>query len=222
LVLAATIPLYVIFFHVLLFATRYLYFVVPILFIFISIFLDFLIGYLQTGIEKVFLNYGFLKKNGANIFVLVLLLCSMSISSAFTFTPQEKYDLGVNAPQSDFKEAYLFVENNWSENDVIISAWTAPAKFYLGKNDYWLAFNVIGTGMEPFMIKGTSQDVYTNSTAIKDVQMLENVTRSHEKGWIVVDNTAWYKLSKETRNYIETNIEIKMTTTSVRVYSWNN
>lgn len=222
LVLAVILPLYVIFFHVLLFATRYLYFVVPILFIFISIFLDFLIGYLQTGIEKVFLNYGFLKKNGANIFVLFLLLCSMSVSSAFTFTPQEKYDLGVNAPQSDFKEAYLFVENNWSDNDVIISTWTAPAKFYLGKNDYWLAFNVIGTGMESFMIKGTSQDVYTNSTAIKDVQMLENVTRSHEKGWIVVDNTAWYKLSEATQNYIETNIEKRMTTKSVRVYSWNN
>ncbi|MDD4498075.1 MAG: hypothetical protein PHV51_08015, partial [Methanosarcinaceae archaeon] len=130
--------------------------------------------------------------------------------------------LGVNAPQSDFKEAYLFVKNNWSENDVVISAWTAPAKFYLGKNDYWLAFNVVGTGMEAFMVKGTSKDVYTNSTAITDVKMLENVTKNYEGGWIVVDNTAWYKLPKETRNYIETNVEKKLIAKSVRVYAWNN
>lgn len=270
LILAIVLPLYFIFFHVLLFATRYLYFVTPLLFLLIGFFLDFLISFLQKQLERVFfqtsgtrnsakpgfmsralkrisiskvstsdkqnlskkpnvvkrdrkfINRKFLRKNISMIFIFSILICSLHYSSAFTYTPKTYYDLGVNAPQSNFKEAYACVKANWSENDVIISAWTAPAKYYLGKNDYWLAFNVDGRGAENYLNEGTSQDVYTNASAIKDVQELGAVINNSERGWIVVDNLAWQKLSSDIKNYINKYTRQEMSTKSVKVYSWNS
>ncbi len=145
----------------------------------------------------------------------------MYFSPAFTFIPKGKYDLGVNAPQSDFKKGYSYVKDNMQPDDVIISAWTPPSQFYLGKSDYWLAFNVDGTGADSFIISNSSLEVYTNATVIKDAKTLTNVTK-YGRGWIVVDNLAWYKLNPEIREYIESNTDKKLQDTTIGVYMWNS
>jgi hypothetical protein len=241
LISALVIPMYFIFFHVLLLGTRYLYFVIPIMFILVAYFFDFvteaIISFLP-GTKDFLERYSFIRrirehqipsinflrnisgKYIANIIIVLLLISAMYFSPAFTFIPKEKYDLGVNAPQSDFKKGYNYVKDNMQPDDVIVSAWTPPSQFYLGKSDYWLAFNVVGTGTDSFIISNSSLEVYTNATVIKDAKTLINITK-YGRGWIVVDNLAWYKLNPEIRGYIENNTDKKLQDTTIGVYMWN-
>ena len=267
LISALIIPLYFIFFHVLMLGTRYLYFVVPILFLLIGYFMDFVIEYISesgifsksadvpdhsktqpapqvsktryfmdpgrcTGINRIseHLNSvpGMTSNISAttvlNIIVAFLLIFAMYFSPAFTFTPMEKYNLGVNAPQPDFKKAYSFVKEDMQPNDAIVSAWTPPAQFYLGKSDYWLAFNVIGKGPETFLMENSTRDVYTNATAIFDVATLRNVVEQNERGWVVVDSLGWHKLRLSVKDFISGNLTCYMATNdkrdAIKVYGW--
>lgn len=243
LIAALIIPLYFIFFHVLLFGTRYLYFVIPILFILIAFFLDFVADVLKRflPVTNDFLGkFSYIRrlreyqipyisffrcisgKYIANVIVSLLLISAMYFSPGFTFSPKEQYDLGVNAPLSDFKKAYSYVKDSMQPDDVIVSAWTPPTLFYLGKSDFWLAFDVVGTGMDSFMLSNSSREVYTNAIAIKDVNALENITQAYGRGWIIVDNLAWYKLNPEMKGFIESNTDKKLHDATIRVYMWNN
>ena len=245
LILALIIPLYFIFYHTLLFGTRYLYFVIPILFILIGYFLDFAIEYLSgvfargmalhrhdergvySNLSKHFrvnsLNRSISMKTITNAVAILLLLSVMQISPAFTFTPKERYDLGVNAPQPDFRSAYMYVKEDMRPSDAIVSAWTPPTLFYLGKSDYWLAFNVIGTGAGTFLVENSSRDIYTNATAITDVEAFGKVVEEHDRGWLVVDATAWYKLKPGMRDFISGNLTCYVRaydSDTVEVYGW--
>lgn len=249
LTLSVVIPFYLMFFHVLLFGIRYLYFVIPVLFILVAYFLDFIIEHTSQTVSK---RFGPLKTNDStkndtgsagvrgknavqdnlspNIpikpviysITVVSLIFLMYFSPAFTFTPKEVYDLGPNAPLADFRKAYSYVSSNMQPEDVVISTWTAPAQFYIGKNDYWLAFNVVGTGMESFTLNNESRDVYSNSIVLKNIEMLENVTEIHERGWIVTDTLAWYKISPQSRNFIEAETKKELHDATVRVYMWDH
>ena len=265
LISALIIPLYFIFFHVLMLGTRYLYFVIPILFLLIGYFLDFVIEYTSGLISgsagapdhnktkpaphvsktRYFMNSGrcaginkIIKHLNSvpgmtcnisattviNVIVAFLLIFAMYFSPAFTFTPMEKYNLGVNAPQPDFKNAYSFIKKDMQPNDVIISAWTPPSQFYLGKSDYWLAFNVVGTGMDAFLVNNSSREIYTNATAITDVETFRKVVDEHDRGWVVVDTLGWYKLRPSVRDFISGNLTCYMTTNdtrdAIKVYGW--
>jgi hypothetical protein len=250
-VLSVVIPLYVIFFHVLLFAVRYLYFVTPLLFILAAYFLDSTIDYLSqivsrrerisekvNGSAKTYLylhnSHMTEKVKRSPLFVnvqarsliysmaMIILVIMMHLSPAFTLEPKTVYDLGPNAPLSDFKKAYSYVDNNMMPGDVVVSTWTAPAQFYLGKNDYWLGFNVVGTGMGSFTVKNGTRDVYSNSSVIKDTSMLRNVTLDHERGWIVTDALGWRKISPQTRDYIDAETKLELRDSTIRVYLWDN
>lgn len=232
LVAGLIIPMYFIFFHVLMLGTRYIYFVIPILFILVAYFLDFVIDSLRMIFTRVsesnrfFLlkcQYKIPGETAANIIIALLLILAMYFSPAFTFTPKEDYDLGVNAPQSNFKDAYTYVKDNMLQDDVIISAWTPPAQFYLGKSDYWLAFNVVGTGEESFLMENSSRDVYTNATAISDVKALMKVVDENPRGWVVVDGVAWYKLRPSMKDFIKNNLTFYIMSSNkdvVEVYGW--
>lgn len=250
LITALIIPLYILFFHVLLLGTRYLYFVIPILFILIGFFLNFFADYLGDSISKawyilrrkkicqvnteknacanttrklyaIFNRKNSIKRN-ANILVVLLLVMAMYSSPAFTFIPKEEYYLGVNAPQSNFKDAYAYVKDNMQQNDIIVSAWTPPSQFYLGKSDYWLAFNVVGTGIDQFIISNTSREIYTNATVVRNVHDLKNIMKNNTVGWIIIDNIGWYKLNPEISNYIDSETLKMFDINTIRVYMWNN
>ncbi len=255
LISALLIPLYFIFFHVLLLGTRYLYFVIPILFILIGFFLDFIADYMGHSLSEIrdslmqkkvcqdnttknvaaniirmfrdILNIKnpYRKILNADTIIILFLLIAMYLSPAFTFTPNEEYNLGVNAPQSNFKDAYMYVNENMQADDVIVSAWTAPSQFYLGKSDYWLAFNVVGKGPESFLMGNSTRDIYTNATAIFDVDGLKEVVEQNERGWIVVDRLGWYKLRPSMRQFIAENLTTYVNSgqrNAVNVYGWEN
>jgi len=241
LISALIIPLYFIFFHVLLLGTRYLYLVIPIMFILVAYFLDFIADGLVLCISKIryhlgrfsyavrvrskLPHIGFLKdvpvKMTAEAVMALMLISAMYFSQGFAFIPREEYDLGINAPQSDFKKAYSYVKENMQPDDAVLSTWTPPSLFYLGKSDYWLAFNVVGTGEDSFVIGNSSHEVYTNAVVIRDVRELKNTIQIHGRGWIVTDNLAWFKLDTDMREYIENNTNKKLQDRTIRVYMWN-
>lgn len=225
LIAALIIPLYFIFYHVHILGTRYLYFLIPILFILIGYFLDFAVDCLSDVFARTGQFHNISVKTVANVIVAFLLISAMYFSPAFTFTPRESYDLGVNAPQPDFKSAYRHVRDNMQPDDAIVSAWTPPAQFYLGKSDYWLAFNVVGTGMEEFLVNNSSREIYTNAAAITDVETFRKVVDKHDSGWVVVDGVAWYKLRPSIRDFIGSNLTLYVATGKrdvVKVYRWTN
>ncbi|MCK5614507.1 glycosyltransferase family 39 protein [Candidatus Pacearchaeota archaeon] len=250
LIAALIIPLYFIFFHVLLLATRYLYFILPIMFILSGYFLYYVVDYLENSFTRIgnFLRreevYGanpkknvhlniFKKFKGffnnkkscritTNVILFILLVLIMYNSPAFTFTPKERYDIGINAPQSNFKDGYMYVKGAMQPSDVIVSAWTPPSQFYLGKSDYWLAINVVGTGIDGFIISNTSRDIYTNATVIRNIVGLKNVMKNNTVGWIIIDNIGLYKLNPEISNYIDSETLKVFDINTIRVYMWNN
>ena len=247
LIAAIIIPLYFIFYQTLLFGTRYLYFVIPILFILIGYFLDFAIEYLSgvftrgttphkhgdrggySDLSEHFrvnsLNRSISIKTITNTVAVLLLLSMLQISPAFTFTPKERYDLGVNAPQPDFRSAYMYVKEDMRPSDAIVSAWTPPTLFYLGKSDYWLVFNVVGTGADKFLVENSSRDVYTNATAITDVEAFGKVVEEYDRGWLVVDATAWHKLKPGMWDFISGNLTCYVRAYDhdmVEVYGWGH
>ena len=158
-----------------------------------------------------------------NVIAALMLLSAMFISPAFTVVPKERYDLGSNAPQPDFRTSYRYVAANMRPDDAIVSAWTPPTQFYLGKSDYWLAFNMVGTGMENSLVRGTIRERYTNATAITDVETFKEVVGAHDRGWVIVDATGWYKLRPSIREYITDNLTRYVAANNndvVEVYGW--
>lgn len=222
LIMSFVIPFYFLSCHVLMPATRYLYFIFPLLLIFSAYFFAFLIELAQRYSEYVNKS----AKIGSILIVLVIcsMLMTMAFSPGFTIVPREEFDLGINAPQPDFKKAYCYVKENMQSNDVIIDSWPAVALFYMGKSDYWLAFEVggIGLGIDRYLVNNGSNEMYANAVVIKNVDMLKEVVGNHDRGWVVLDNTAWIRISPNTKRYISEEMQpcTAASDEMIRVYSW--
>ena len=166
LIMSFIIPFYILSYHVLLPGTRYLYFIFPILLIFSSYFFDFLIELAQKYSEN--------SSTKIRSTLIALVISSMILIMAyspqvFMITPEEDFDLGVNAPQADFKKAYSYVKDNMHSNDVVIDSWPAVSLFYMGKSDYWLEFEAfgIGQGIDRMLVNNGSNEVYANARVLK-------------------------------------------------------
>lgn len=127
-------------------------------------------------------------------------------------------------PQLNFRDAYIYVKENMKQEDVIISAWTPPALFYLNKSDYWLSFNVIGTGEKAFLMKNSSKEIYTNATAISDIGTLRKIVDDNSGGWVIIGGIVWHKLKPDIRDFIKNNMTFYISSgksETVEVYGWN-
>ncbi len=218
LITSFVIPFYILSYHVLLPGTRYLYFIFPILLIFCSYFFDFLFELTKHSGNK--------PAKMASTFiaiVITLLLIIMAFSQhVFIITPEENFDLGVNAPQADFKRAYSYVRENMQNNDVLIDSRPAVSLFYMGRSDYWLAFeaNGVGLGIDNLLVNNGSNEVYANAVVIKNVDMLKEVVAKNDRGWIVLDNSAWILISSDIKAYIIEELHDEASDGTIRIYSW--
>ena len=50
--------------------------------------------------------------------------------------------------------------------------------------------------------------------------MLKEVIAKNDRGWIVIDNTAWILLSSDIKEYIHKELQIEISDGMIRVYSW--
>jgi hypothetical protein len=197
LILAAVIPFYFICFHVKLLGFRYLYFFIPIIFIFFA----FAINCLSTLIP-----WNKLRPVLSWVSVIIL-LGLMMFSQGFNFTPQPIYYLEPAAPQPDLKQAYQFINNNTKDGDIVIDTWPAVGKYYLvNPPDYWLAFDIGGTGRNYAAKDDSKREYHTNTLMINDLESLENVMADNPRGWLVIDGLSRYRLPPSTVKFIEQNL----------------
>lgn len=197
LILSIVIPFYFICFHIKLLSFRYLYFILPLFFIFFS----YAIIYLSTLIPR-----GKLKPILSPILTVIILGLTV-YSSGFNFTPQSIYYLEPMAPQPDFKQAYNFVNENLRDDDIIIDTWPAVGKFYLRRvPDYWLAFDITGLRQDYYAGEDKSREIYTNTLCIKDLDMLKTIVEENQSGWLVIDGLALARLPRVYINFIEQNL----------------
>ncbi|VVB94821.1 Dolichyl-phosphate-mannose-protein mannosyltransferase [uncultured archaeon] len=219
LIIGFVIPFYILSYYVLLPGTRYLYFIFPILLIFCSYFFDFLFEFTQRHSEN--------KPAKTGLTFIAIVITSMLIIMAFSqhvfmILPDENFDLGVNAPQADFKGAYSYVRENMQNNDVLIDSRPAVSLFYMGRSDYWLAFeaNGVGLGIDNLLVNNGSNEVYANAVVIKNVDMLKEVVAKNDRGWIVLDNSAWILISSDIKAYIIEELHDEASDGTIRIYSW--
>jgi hypothetical protein len=137
-------------------------------------------------------------------------------------TPQEDLDLGVNAPRADFKMAYNYIKENMHSNDVIIDTWPAVSLFYMGKSDYWLAFEAFGMGLgtDSLSVNNGSNEIYANASIINNIDVLKEVVAKFDRGWIVIDNTAWIRISSDIQKYINDQFQLEASDGNIMIYSW--
>ncbi|KPQ43140.1 MAG: hypothetical protein MPEBLZ_02304 [Candidatus Methanoperedens nitroreducens] len=155
--------------------------------------------------------------------VIISMLLMMAYSpQAFTILPEEKYYLGINAPQTDFKKAYSYVKENMQINDVVIDTWPAVSLFYMGRSDYWLKVEFFGIdrSIDSILVNNGQNEVYANSLVIKDLDMLKEMVAKHDRGWLVMDNTARILISSDIKEYIREELQIELSDENIRVYSW--
>ena len=194
LILSYFIPFLVISFAVYLLHYRYLFFILPILFIFTS--------YLIYKISIYFRKYSLL----AGVILLALI-----IINGFIFIPKEQYSLETFTPQPDFKSAYEYVKANMQEDDVIIDAYPALGKIYLGKVDYGLKFSLTGREVD---ILNQTHDIYTGVPFIDEITF-----KNLNNCWIIADELALSRISEE----IKSNLKfVRYNASGVKIYECNS
>lgn len=205
-----------------LFATRYLYFALPIMFVWASVtvvyasdILSEVGGPLLSRAEKRLESFqaGAVASVGVHIGIVLLLV----LGGGFTVAPQAEYQLGPNAPQPDFKAAYEYVNENREPGDVIIAGWTAPGLYYAGGVDYWLAHDLTGAGGEYVL---NSEERYSGATPIRTASKLQIILEQSNSGWIVVGNNAYLRQDSDTKKVLTENGTFEKNFEQITVFSW--
>ena len=171
------VPILVISFFVFLFHYRYLFFILPILFIFAA--------YLINFISDYFKKFGL---------IIMIILTTIVLINGFTFIPRSYYELESLTPQPNFKEAYLFVKENLND-EVIIDSYPVLSEIYLGKVDYGLKFSLTGRDID---IYNESFDVYTNKPFIK----FEELSKI-KSCYLIIDDLAIERIDINLKDYIK-------------------
>ncbi|MDD3976513.1 MAG: hypothetical protein PHN22_05110, partial [Candidatus ainarchaeum sp.] len=169
---------------------RYLFFILPILFI--------LTAYVINIVIKKF-KYSWLL--GLGILILVITTSNYLQANTFVLKPIAYYYLEPHTPQPDFKAAYQAIINQgWSEDKVIVSAFTQLDKVYLGRSDYWLAIGLDGRKLDKSKLN--EREYYNNAITIKTAEQLKELTET-KTGYIIVDNMTGIRLDREINDLID-------------------
>jgi uncharacterized membrane protein len=156
---------------------RYIFFILPILFIFATYAL-FIVAHLFKSRQLVF----------AGLLALLILLSILLANRSFVLIPEEKYYLEPFTPQPNFAEAYEVIgQNGFGSDKVIISPYTQMDKVYLGRSDYWLAIDLLGRPLDTASLP--EREYYNNAITITSADQLKEIIAGHS-GYIVVDAMA--------------------------------
>lgn len=171
------VPILVISFFVLLLHYRYLFFILPILFIFAAYLINFISDYFKKF-----------------SYIIIIILTAIVLINGFTFIPRSYYELEALTPQPNFKEAYLYVKENLKD-EVIIDSYPVLSEIYLGKVNYGLKFSLTGRDID---IYNESYDIYTNKPFIK----FEELSKINSC-YLIIDDLAFERIDNDLRDYIK-------------------
>ena len=188
LALGVLITMVIFSFYIDVFARRYLFIIVPLLFIFSAEAIMF--------IPKMF-------KHRSVQILLFLIIMSAVMWKGFTIAPQTNYWLEKDVPQPDFKVAYNSFEI--SDNDTLLVTNPLVSKFYGNKGDYWVAFDYSNKGNITRILtkeSGRTKEVYDNVSAIKSHEEFMDIINS-TRGYVVIDIMAKQRMNRRIVKEIE-------------------
>ena len=214
--LAYAVPFVFIAEYIWLLHYRYIYFILPLLFV--------LFGY------SLLFVFEQCRKFGVYIgMIFVLIVSFAALSHGFVFVPLKAYDLEVQTPQPDFARAYGFIKERFNESDIVVADYPAVSQLYLGRADYWIAFSLSGLeSNEYYLNESIVSEKYANATILRSASELQRVMQN-SSGWIVLDNLAWRRIDDSFRDFIASNLtyyenasQRRNVWSGIRVYGWDN
>ncbi|MGV8151312.1 MAG: glycosyltransferase family 39 protein [Candidatus Woesearchaeota archaeon] len=163
---------------------RYLFIVLPFLFILAS-----------SGIVYIINMY---KNNFFRIGMIAVILL-LFILSGFFFLPKSSYALELGTPQPPFRDAYDYLESMITDETLIVTQ-PAVAELYYGKADYWLAISYENRD-------ATMQYLYNSTTGIErysGIQTIDDVDKFllMNNYVIVIDDMGMQRLSNNMRDVV--------------------
>lgn len=180
---------------------RYLFVVLPVIYILVA-----------TNIDKLVIN------KWLKIFTYVLLAVFIIVSGEFQITPtkqyflesdtypseiteKNKYKYHIYTPQPNWEKAYKYIKDNRSPNDIIISTQPVFTKLYLGEKGYWISYDVNNRENHQ------KSDAYIDAHTLFYIDDIKEVIINNN-GYIILDSLAVHdKIEKEKINFIKENGE---------------
>jgi len=174
---------------------RYLFFLLPLLFILNAVAIYIIVKKITRRPKIQFLIGG------------ALILLIISLSPEYVIKPHDFYQLENITPQPDFKTAYNVIKKaGFNQDDIIISPYTPLDKIYLGQTDYALPIALTGKPSELNALKESGFDSYNGSPLIIDAGQLENIA-THRHGFLIIDDMAATRLDKDILDFIRNDLK---------------
>jgi hypothetical protein len=226
--LALVPPVWILTFHTPLFAMRYLYFAVPILAVAVGLVVEFAVeqtGHLRRWVESASGSVGRWRPAprarrpvGALSTAIPVGLAVLLLLPSLTVVPAAGYELGPNAPQPDFASAYAYVDANDRPDDVLVAGWTAPALYYHGRVDYWLAHDL--TSADRTWTTDDGVEVYAGAVPVENATELRAVVGCNPRGWLVIDGIVRRKLAADELAVLSNLTAHEVEADGMYVFSW--
>ncbi|MFA5075824.1 MAG: glycosyltransferase family 39 protein [Patescibacteria group bacterium] len=178
---------------------RYLFFILPILYIFA--------GYLIKNITELLI-----KRPIINTFLSLLLVAIIISNQGFVLLPKTYYPLEPKTPMPNFSGVYQIIKTTgWNNQLTIISPFPQMDKIYLGKSDYFLPISLTGkdSSLEQALQPNKRQEIYTDAWVINNEQELEQILRNYH-GYIIFDTLAEDRLGRPIIDLIRSQIHTKL------------
>ncbi|MBE0517083.1 MAG: glycosyltransferase family 39 protein [Methanophagales archaeon] len=189
--LAFLIPLYFIFFHEKLLGYRYVFFVLPFMFLFFSKAID-------------HISRTFIKNKALQYLVIVIIVCLL-FSTSLNIVPKKEYYLEPMAPQPDFISVYSYLQEHREPDDILISSYPEVDLWFNQTPDYWLAFSIAGFSPSNWMDETETVYRRTGTPAIKNIEDLEKVYENNQRGWLILDSLSGSRIPKVYWDFIKNN-----------------
>jgi hypothetical protein len=167
------VPIYFISFHQQLLHFRYLFVILPVMFILAS----YSMLYLLRGASK-----------WLSMVLFVFIVAALFSTGQFTLAPTEHYELEFQTPQPDFKAAYTWLLHNAPENATIVASYGPMAELYYGRPDYVLDFSLSGIPNTSMRYLNKSYDKYIGVDVLNNRSFI-GLTED-KGGYIVIDALA--------------------------------
>jgi len=211
--LAFFIPLYFISFHEKLLGYRYVFFILPFMFLFFSKAID--------HISKIF------TKNKALQYLIIVIIVCLLFSTSLNIVPRKTYYLEPMAPQPNFDSVYLYLQEHRKQDDILISSYPEIALWFNQTPDYWIAFAIAGFSPSNWMDETKTLYKGTGTPAIKNIADLEEVYENSQRGWIILDSLSGSRIPKEYWDFIKNETKWEEGPSkpgpagAVNLYSWD-
>lgn len=172
---------------------RYLFFVLPVLFILTSESLVFPLRWVRD-------------KRIKTAVLCVFLIIILIVQHNFVLLPKGFYYLEPETPQPDFKSAYDYVSENLNDS-LLVASHPAMARIYYRKADYWLGFDYSRMNrINDYLIGTEKREIYDNLKPILSYADLIGINQSFV---IIADDMAQARIGNEVADFMQQNMTLE-------------